>query len=174
MNMLFYAMVFVLLGVNINIDGHSFGLLPDFIGYFLMMWGLESLGSQSRYFAKARPVAMGMIAYSAVLYVVDALAVTVYFQFWSFCLSAVALAVRLLLSHWIVSGVQDVERSRNWNLEGEKLRSMWIYAVVISVIATLCSWVPVVGQIAGIAEIVVCLLFLAAFYQSKKRYEAQK
>lgn len=174
MNELFVGMLLVFLNVNLSFGEHTFDVLPDFVGYLLMMRGLESLSPESRYFEKARPVAMGMMVYSAVLYVVNVLAVTVQAQFVSFCLGVLAMAVSLLLGYWIVSGVQDMEQQRAWDLEGEKLRSMWLYMSVIEVVTYVCGWIPLVGQMGVIAAIVMNICYLVAFYRSKNLYEAQK
>ena len=174
MNELFVGMLLVFLDVNIGFNDHVFDILPDFVGYLLMARGLEALARESRYFEKARPVAFGMTIYSGILYVVDALAVTVYSQFLSFCLGLLALAASLLLGYWTVSGIRDIEQCRGWDLEGEKLRSMWLYATVIHVITYLCGWIPLVGQMGAIAALVMYICFLAAFYRTKELYEGKK
>lgn len=174
MNELFIGMLLVFLDVNVSITGHTFEILPDFLGYFLMMRGLEALSAESHWFEKARPAAMGMAVYSALVYAVDVLAVTVYSRFLSFCLSALATVVSLLIGWWIVSGVQDVERRRGWDLEGEKLRGMWLYAAVIQGITCVCAWIPLVGQMGLIATLVMYICYLAAFYRTKNLYESKQ
>ena len=173
MNELFIGMLLVFLDVNIGFNNHIFDILPDFVGYFLMMRGLEALNGKSRYFEKARPVALGMAIYSAVLYAVDVLAVTVYSRFVSFCLGILALAASLLLGWWIVSGVREMERYQNRDLDGEKLQNFWLYMAIIQGITYACSWIPLVGTMGSIAALVMNICFLAAFYRTKTLYEGQ-
>ena len=173
MNELFVGLLLVFLDLNLGFGDHVFDVLPDFLGYLMMIRGLEILGGESRFFEKAKPLAMGLMIYSAVLYFVDAMAVTVYDQFVSFCLGLVAMAADILLSYWIVAAVRDMEKRQCRELEGEKLHSMWFYATVVQCITTFCSWIPLVGQIGAIGAMVMHVCFLAAFYHTKKRYETK-
>ena len=168
---LFLGMVLVFLDVNIGLGAYTFDALPDFVGYFLMLRNLEALSDQSQWFRKARPLTKVMTVYSAALYVVDALAVTVHGKFLSFCLGILALTAALLIGYWTVSGVRDLEQRQDRDLEGEKLRSMWLYAAVIHVITYLCGWVPLVGTVGAIAALVMYVCFLAAFYRTMDLYE---
>ena len=168
---LFIGMVLVFLDVNLGLGEHTFDVLPDFVGYFLMLRNLETLSAQSQWFRKARPLAKSMTVYSAVVYAVDALAVTVHGKFLSFCLGILALIAGLLIGYWTVSGVRELEQRQNRDLEGEKLRSMWLYAAVIHVITYLCGWVPLVGTVGAIAALVMYVCFLAAFYRTMDLYE---
>lgn len=173
MNELFAGMLLVFLDVNIGFNDHIFDILPDFVGYFLMMRGLETMAVESHWFEKARPVAMGMMIYSAVVYLVDVLAVTVYSRVLSFCLGIVAMAASLLLGWWTVSGVRDMERRQNRDLEGEKLQNFWLYMAIIQTITCFCGWIPLVGTMGVAAALVMNICFLAAFYRTKNLYESR-
>lgn len=170
---LFIGMVLVFLDVNVGLGEHIFDVLPDFVGYFLMMRNLETLSAQSGWFRKARPLALAMMVYTAVLYAVDALAVTVYGRFISFCLGILALVAGLLIGYWTVSGVRDLEQLKNMDLEGEKLRSFWLYMAVIQAITYACGWIPLVGTMGVIAALVMNICFLAAFYRTMDLYESK-
>ena len=171
---LFIGMTLVLLDVNFSVQGHSFDVLPDFIGYYLMLRELEQLAAHSNYFRKAYPWAKGMAIFSLVIYVVNALAVTIRDQFWSFCLGFAAQAIGLLIGYWIVSGVRELERKRRWRLDGEKLFHLWLYMAVVTVITYASSWIPLVGTVGVIASLVMSICFLVAFYRTMKVYEAKK
>lgn len=174
MNDLFVGMLLVFLDVNLGISRYLVDVLPDFLGYFLMMRGLEAMAAQSPYFGKARPLAMVMMIYTAVLYVVDALAVTVQSKFISFCLGLLATGASLLIGYWTVSGIRDVERRQRRDLEGEKLRNLWLYTAVIQGITYVCGWIPMVGTMGSIAALVMGICFLTAFYRTKKLYQSNE
>lgn len=171
---LFIGMALVFLDVNFSVQGHSFDVLPDFVGYYLMLRELEQLAIHSNHFRKAHPWAKGMAIFSLVIYVFNALAVTIRDQFWSFCLGFAAQAIGLLIGYWIVSGVRELERKRNWRLGGEKLFNLWLYMTVITMITYASSWIPLVGAVGVIGALVMNLCFLAAFYRTMKVYEAKK
>lgn len=173
MKNLFIGLVLVFLDVNIGLGEHTFDVLPDFVGYFLMLRNLEVLSDHSDWFRKARPLALAMAVYTAVLYAVDALAVTVHGQFLSFCLGILELIASLLIGYWTVSGVRDLERRQNRDLEGDKLHSFWLYMTVIQVITYGCGWIPLVGAMGVIAALVMNICFLAAFYRTMDLYEGK-
>ena len=168
---LFIGMALVFLDVSVGVGEHTFDVLPDFVGYYLMMRNLEALSDRSVWFRKARPMALALAVYSAVLYAVDALAVSVYGRFVSFCLGFLAMIGGLLLGYRTVSGVRDLERLLNRDLEGEKLQSFWLYMAVIQGITYVCGWIPLVGTVGVIAAAVMSICFLAAFYRTMDLYE---
>lgn len=174
MNLLFLGMLLVFLDVSAAVGGGSIDVLPDLVGYLLMLRGLGEISDESPFFGKIRPLAQAMVILSAVLMGTELFAVTVYGRFWHFCLGLAAMISGLLIGFWIVSGMRDMERRRGWDLEGEKLSSMWLCAAVIQSISCFCRWIPVVGQIGALGELVMEICFLAAFYRSKKLYEAKK
>ena len=171
MRNLFIGMVLVFLDVKIGLGEHTLDVLPDFAGYLLMLRNLEALSNHSERFRKARPLALTMAVYTAVLYAVDALAVTVHGQFLSFCLGILALIASLWMGYWIVSGTRELEHRQERDLEGEKLYSFWLYMAVIQVITYACGWIPVVGDMGVIATLVMNICFLAAFYRTMDLYE---
>lgn len=172
MNNLFYGLLLVFLDFNLSFNDHTFELLPDFLGYYLMMRGLEELDNESDYFAKARPFAMGMMIYTAVLYALDVLAVTVYLEFVSWVLGLLATIVSLVIGYWVVSGIQDIETRHGWDLQGQRLRSMWLYTAVLQGIAYVCVWIPWVSIMGSLAAFIMGICYLVAFNSSRKLYQA--
>lgn len=54
MSNIFIGALFVFLNFTININGIKIGLIPDFIGYIIMVKGLAELENESPYFLKAK------------------------------------------------------------------------------------------------------------------------
>ena len=71
MSNIFIGALFVFLNFTININGIKIGLIPDFIGYIIMVKGLAELENESPYFLKAKGFAKGMAVYTAILYAMD-------------------------------------------------------------------------------------------------------
>lgn len=170
MKELLIGMALIFLDVKVGIGPFTVDLLPDFVGYYLMLPGLENLGRQSGSFRKLRPLAQAMIAVSAVLFVMEATAETLRSHVWIFCLGIGVLAVELVLARRVVAGVREMERIQNRDLEGEKLRNFWLYMAVIRVITYACGWLPLVGNISTVAALVMNACFLAAFYRTVEAY----
>lgn len=170
MNTIFVGMIFTLFNINIKLSGSSIGLLPDFVGYILIIRGLDKLAEQSTQFAKARPWAVGMAVYTGVTYGLALLGI-VQSGIVQFILGALAQAAALTLTYWIVAGVREIETARVRDLLGQRLKSLWLYHAVVSGIAYGFGAIPVIGAIAAVAAMITGILFLAAFYQSKKQFE---
>lgn len=170
MDRLFLGLLFVFLNFNINIGNSTIGLLPDFVGYILILKGLKEMQGASRYFEKAEPWAMVLAVYTGVLYGMDLFALSVRMRLLGWCLGLLALMASLIVSYWIVCGVQEMEMIRFWDLQGQKLKSMWTYMAILDGICYVCGWIPVVGTMGAIAAFIMGICFLVAFYKSKTLY----
>ena len=76
MRKLFYGFLLMFLSFDLSFNGHSLDVLPDFVGYFLLIRGMKEMEAESGLFRNPRPFAVGMMVYSAVLWIGDLLAVT--------------------------------------------------------------------------------------------------
>lgn len=173
MRNIFVGLLFVFLDFNLDLGGARVGLIPDFIGYILIYQGLGEISLLSGWFAKARPFALGMIIYTAVLYAGDL------FGTWGMqqngsplgvILGIISVAVSLYISYCIVMGVKDLEVTQERFLDGERLHSVWKVMAVLSVGIYVLMFVPVLAFLSMIALLVVGIVFLVAFNRSKNLY----
>ena len=171
MNGLFAGMLLVLLDLKIEIFGFALDALPDFAGYYLIFEMLAPLVSESPRLGRARMLSLGMAVFSGALWFMEAGAEDIHAQFLCFCLGIPALAGCLLLGHWTVTGIAELEQRRGWILEAEKLCSMWRYTALILAIAYFTGWVPLVGTVGSVAALVMSVCFLAAFFRTRGLYE---
>lgn len=175
MNRLFWGLFLCLLDYDVTVGTAVFGLLPDFIGYFLMMKGMAELAGENRFFDRGRHLAFVMAVVSAVLYIAhladpDSMASVV---LWT--VELVVLVVQLILVRMIIFGVAGLEREHELTMRSELLKSMWLILIVIYPLAHIVSWLPLVGDICGMASVVVGALFLAVFWDSRKAfYQSEK
>ncbi|MBP3673278.1 MAG: hypothetical protein J6J18_05560 [Oscillospiraceae bacterium] len=171
MSRLFWGLLFVLMDVKITLGSAEVGLLPDFAGYFLLMKGMEELAEESKRFDKVRHGAFVMVLVSAVLYVADLLDLTAMQAVGIWVLGLIAHVAGLAVLYGMVSGIRQMERGSGWDLQGEKLRTMWLIQAVMGTIAYLLGWIPLVGTVAGVAGMVTAVCFLAAMFGTKKRFD---
>lgn len=170
MNRLFWGLIFILLNYKITLGSATVGLLPDFVGYFLLMKGMEELSEESECMNKARHGAFGMALVSVILYVADLLNLSAMQAVGIWALGLAAHAVGLAVLYGMVSGIRQMERNDRRDLQGEKLKTMWLVQAVMGTIAYLLSWVPLVGTVAKAAGMVTAGCFLVAMFGVKKRY----
>lgn len=171
MNRLFWGLFFVVLDFDLTLGSASIGLLPDFIGYYLLMKGMEELAEESEYFDKGRHWAFAMVLASAIVYVAGFLELSSGTAVGIWALGLVLYCVGLYVLYAMVSGIRQLERNDDRDLQAEKLKTMWLIQAVMGLIGYLLSWVPLVGIFAALAAGVTAICMLAAMYGTKKRYQ---
>ncbi|MBQ7802019.1 MAG: hypothetical protein IJ375_06830 [Oscillospiraceae bacterium] len=170
MNRLFWGLFFMTLDFHLNLGSVRLGLLPDFVGYCLLMKGMEELAEESKYFNRGRHWAFGLTLLHGILYGADLLDLdsgsTV--LLWFAALAGFGAGMYLL--YQMIAGIRQMEENHRWDLQGEKLKTMWMIETVMGVISHLLSWMPLVSAFAALAGTVTAICLLAAMYGTRKRY----
>lgn len=170
MQLVFLGFLFVFLDFNLKLGAAAIGLVPDFVGYILMAKGLTELARFNQDFEKVKPLAVGMAVYTGVLYALDLMSLSIEWAVATYFMGLASVAISLVISSQIVTGILALEAERYWNLEGQKLKSAWTYMAILQGVSAVCGWIPLVGGVGAVAAFVMGLLFLVAFYKTKERY----
>ena len=162
MNRLFWGLFFVLLDYKITVGRAVFEILPDFVGFFLLMRGMESMADRSSCFNRGRHWAFAMALVSGVLYIGDLSNPGTMMKVWLWVGELAVLAVSLGLVKTVIKGLCQIGK------KGTELRnSIGMILVVILPMCHLTNWIPVVGTVSGWAAILASGVFLAAFLKNK-------
>ena len=170
MQNIFLGMLFAFLDINISLGKATIGLLPDFVGYILMIKGLEELARESVLFEKARPWAVGMTVYTAVLYGMDFLAMPVQLRFLGWVMNLAALVASLVISRWILRGILEIEGNRSFDLQASQLEQLWKPLAIVQMVVAAFGWFPLIGWICALAAFVMGVCYLVAFHKTKNLY----
>ena len=170
MQNIFLGMLFTFLDININLGDATIGLLPDFVGYILMIKGLEEMAPESALFEKARPWAVGMAVYTGVLYAMDFLAMPVQLRLLNWVMSLAALVASLVISRWILRGILEIEAKRRIQLQAFQLEQLWKPLAIIQLVVAAFGWFPLIGWICALAAFVMSVCYLVAFHKTKNLY----
>lgn len=163
MDRLFWGLFFVLLDYKVTVGTAVIEVLPDFVGFFLMMKGMESLSDRSRYFDRGRHWAFGLSIVSGILFGADLMNPDTMTKVWLWAAGLAVLAVTLVLLRGIGRGIGEMGHST------ERLSTMWMILAVMMPLCHLVSWVPLVGSISNVASVVTAALFLAACYDTIRK-----
>jgi len=166
-------MLFIFFDFNIDTETARIGLIPDFIGYILIVYGLNELINKSGFFKKTKPFAIVMAVYTGVLYAMDLFGVTSDITVISFILGLASTIMSLYISYNIVMGVKDMETVYSQQLNGDSLLLMWKLLAVFSIIIYALVLIPALGIIALIAGLVISVLFLISFNTARNLYYRQ-
>ena len=173
MNHLLRGLFFLLLDVYWTPGTAEFDLLPDFIGLFLMMKGMKELAREDRAFDRGRHGAFGLCIVSAILYGANLLDLEPMAQVGMWLGELAALAGQLVLTALMARGICRMEQNRGWDLRSGRLRMTLTVLAVFALLSHLFSWLPVVGNICWVGELMAGFLFLWVFRDSRKRYLAE-
>ena len=157
MHRLFWGLFFVLLDIDLTVGRATFEILPDFVGFFLLIKGMEEQAGTSPSFEKSRHVAFGLFLLSAVYYGAGLLNLEPMTKVVFWVLEFICLAVFL----WLLRGIAA---------DGsEQLKGLWLIVAVVEVLSALLSWVPLIGSICRAAALVTGIVFLLAYWKEIRR-----
>lgn len=173
MRNIFIGLLLIFLDFHVDLDATRIGLIPDFVGYIFMINGLNELTHKSIRFSKIRPFAVGMAVYTGILYAMDLLAISINIGSLALLLGLASTIISLYISYNIVMGVKDMEIAYTQQLNGDNLLTMWKVLAVLSLAIYLLFFIPALGLLCIIGNIVVAIIFLVSFNKTKNLYYAQ-
>lgn len=180
MKKLFWGFFFICLNFNLTFNGHQLNILPDFVGYILLIRGMGELAAESAFFERARPFAAGMAVYAAILWIGALLGVTS--DGWIASLLELATTVLALYISWLlIRGVLEMEERKAADWGGKPLLGRWKLLLCVQIVSRLLGLMADLANLGVIFTLVaavsivgmVCLiLYLLAWYRVWNAYEA--
>ena len=143
---LFLGFLFILLDFKVSVGTAAIGVLPDFLGYFLVMKALEERRDGWRH------VAFGLMLVSLVLFGADLVDEAAAAQFWFGVVEFVAEVGMLMLLFRVIRG-------------SERLYVLFPVLACIRILAVMVSWFPLIGTICIIANAIMSVCYLAVAYK---------
>lgn len=172
MKNIFTGFIFILLDINFNFNAFKLDLLPDFVGYLIMINGLTEMSEQSPLFLKVKPYAIGMTVYTGILFCMDLFFVA--FEPWLYLPALLSTIISLFISYTIVAGIQEIEKKYNTDLNGISLKSTWTLLAIFNITAFVFLWVPVLAILCVVVAVIANICFVVAFNKSKNLYYQMK
>lgn len=171
MQNIFVGMLFTTLNFHLTFNGYKIGLIPDFIGYILLLKGVDEVARESQSFMKIRTYIQGMAVYSTITYILDLLGMTYIIpDIASILLGIIYTIISLYITYHIIRGIGDIERNHGWYLQSQALYSIWIGMAVLSLLQYLALFIPVIAFGMVIINVMVSIYFLVELNRSKNLY----
>ena len=174
MKKIFIGFLLIFLDFNLNLGNSQIGLIPDFIGYIVMLNGLTEMADESAYFTKVKPYTTAMAIYTCILYIINALGVSMALGIFAYILGILSTIISLYISYQIIRGIQEMEDQYNVFLNGTTLKTTWQFLAVFSLVVYITLIIPFVAIISLIIGFIVAICFLVAFSKSKNLYYEMK
>ena len=109
MDYLFWGFLLVFLDINIHFGVSTVDFLPSWLGYLLMIKGLDTLAEESERFAAARPWCVGMTVYTGVLWIADLFALGAELTFFTWLLGLAGTCVSFYITSIILDGIDRMQ-----------------------------------------------------------------
>lgn len=159
MHRLFWGLFFVLLDIDLTVGRATFDILPDFLGFFLLMKGMEAEDSGTGRFQRSRHLAFGLFLLGAVctgagLLNLEPMTEVVFWGLESLCLVGFLWILREITAHG-----------------SEQLKALRLIVGIVQVLGMVFGWLPLVGSICAAAALVIGGVFLLAFWKEMKSAE---
>lgn len=174
MKKIFIGFLLIFLDFDLNLGASKIGLIPDFIGYIVMINGLLEMAEESPMFIKVKPFASFMAVYTGILYFADLTGLSASLGFLSVISGIAAAIISLYISYNIIMGVKDMEEKYNVPLNGNSLKSAWGILAVFNILNYASVLIPILAIICTIVSFLAFIFFLFAFNNSKNLYHDMK
>ncbi|MCI9484894.1 MAG: hypothetical protein HFH27_10620 [Clostridiaceae bacterium] len=167
MRLVFIGLILSFLDVSWNLNGYILNLLPDFVGYWLIVEGLRRLAPQSGCFSKAMLPAHAMVVWSGFCFVHDLLGGPLkggsIFETAKglFGFGAAVLSVYIL--YQIARGMMEIEMQLgSGEMRTGRLLAAWQYLAVAALLSAALGPFAPGAMLPSAACIVLLLAWLAA------------
>ena len=173
MKKLFIGLFFVLLSISINIGEISIDLIPDFIGYLLLISGLREFTAESGYFGKAAKLSIIFTVFSLALFVASIFGFSYSdeeIKLIPLLAEAVCSAAGIYTAYLICRGIDQLENHHLCSLNSDKLIISWKVMTVMLIIAYLTFFIPVITAGCLMVSFAFSIVFLFQFNTTKNNY----
>lgn len=146
-------------------------ILPDFIGYLLVMTGAVQLRRDGSFYALLAIGSMAMAAFSALTYSQGLMAVELS-ERTDIVLSAIALAGSFATAILFLLALRQGEALHRHNFGSSDIRSALIFMAITTVLAFVFQILPVMGIIGIMIGFLGNMFFLFELGRTRNKYRA--
>ncbi len=186
MKKIFFGFLFLLFNLNIQDGRMLLNLLPDCIGYVLLLLGSRELASQASAFSRVPIPAAISAVYSLISWILDVLGITLAQKLLTNLLTLGNLLFSVWISGLIVRGILQLQ-TRWGDLGGVVLRRRWRFSVLFQCLTYLLSilllaasstslitLISMVASVCMIPTLVFYVLVVLSVYRAWKQYDQRR
>lgn len=170
MKKIFWGFILIFFDFILQIGNLSVGVLPDFVGYFLIVSGLRKMPDDIYEFQKIRVMTMIAALLSTVVYFLDLVGLSAKLGYIATVVELCFTIFALYISYTIIVGIREIEKKNQVDLFAKKLRINWILLVVAQLIIYITIFLPQFFLICMVASIAFTISFIMTFRSCKRSY----
>ena len=168
--LIFLGLIFVMLDFSVALGSLHIGLLPDFVGYYLIQRGARRMTPNCIRFADLRPAAKTFCIYSAVRYALELAGLLAGKRGMAMLLGAVELTGMLYTCWQLKSAVTALEEQKGLDLGAPQLSAAWTALLALSLLQQLLLPMRAPGTLLTFAMLAAEACFLLRFEASHNRW----
>lgn len=171
MKKMFWGLIFICLNLNLHqyiAVCPNFDLLPDFIGYFLLLLGVKELGPRSPRLEKMTGILIFCLVVSAaefILAMMESIGVIISLLSFAVVIMQLYILYQVARAYEEIESVsqQGIQMHKCWNMRLYLFLILWLCTLVIGLMAGVSFASGGGTAIAGIGLVVILGLGLASF-----------
>ena len=171
MNLIIWGLVCIFLDVNLPVGPVTIDILPDFLGFLLIAFGMQQYVSQSKSYRKIRPFVWGAAAVSAAVYIANMFGVIPLNTMPAVIITVILMVLYLITTFYIYRGIRELEQEQGRVLGAENLRRIWIIMAAAEALTLVCYYLPVLILLQMILSFAANVAFLVQIIRTKRLLE---
>lgn len=174
MTMILIGFLFLFFRCDLSVGDAVIGLLPSFVGYFLILAGLNELIVENRQLVRLRPWVTGMGLCTGVQYAAALFGLTATTPLLDLMIALAESAVCYWIIYRILAGIAEIEYRLGVTLMAQRLKIRWIWMVLLLAgIYVFLFLGPALSLLLAVGYFVMAILFLVAFHKTSVLFRAR-
>jgi len=161
---IFMGLFLITLDINVPIGSGALGLLPDFVGYWLLRKAMSGRGNTM---GKGAFVAQKLMLFSAVVYALDLLSLTGRFVITGTIIGCISDMAVCFMQYLTIKGMEEVMGQLQECIS--KLKAAWFFAALLLLLKYVLLWIPLVNILGVMLARVADILFVVMAYRVYKK-----
>jgi uncharacterized membrane protein HdeD (DUF308 family) len=167
----FVGFLLIFLNLRLTFDSVIINCIPNFIGYYFLIKGINEFSHQSKDLQKAKPIATVLLFYEILNFLLDlsgySTSVSANFAAGVFSVGFVVTIITLYCSYLIVSGIKQIYPCA----DSEQLYSVWKAIAIVEVLSYVFIYIiPGISLLGIILLVAINILFLVIMNRIRKNY----
>ena len=169
MSDIFVGLILLFFNFNLNLGASSIGLLPSFVGAYLIWKGTRELADESETMRELDLVLKVAIGVHAVIWVCNFFGVVHAWGVLFWLLNVASQLMNLYILYQLTGGMEDLENLHGVDMRVEMLKRWWLIIFTFSVLTVFSGW-PFMSVFCTVGWFVALLGYLVCFSDGKKAY----
>ena len=156
---IFMGLFLITLDINVPIGSGALGLLPDFVGYWILWKAMSGRGNAME---KGAFVAQKLMLFSAVVYLLDLLSLTSRFVMVGMIIGCISDMAVCYMQYLTIKEIEEIAGQSQECIS--KLKAVWFFAALVLLLKYVLLWIPLINILGVMLARVADILFVVMAY----------